>query len=358
MSILKNIDDLTRLHAESQHLLKRRLAPENEQALSNLPGHADILICGGTGCVASNSRNVLNALKAEIDKQGLADTTRLIFTGCHGFCAKGPLVVIYPQDFFYCQVKPDDAAAIVTETVLENRIVEHLTNRDIISKKMLPTHHELPFYSKQMRISLRNCGLINPESIEEYIATDGYRALARVLSGMTPEAIIEEVKASGLRGRGGAGFLTGLKWEFCRRSPESPKYVICNADEGDPGAFMDRSILEGDPHSVIEGMIIAGYAIGASTGYIYCRAEYPLAIDHLKTALAQARARGLLGENILGAGFSFNLHIKEGAGAFVCGEETALMASIEGQRGEPRPRPPFPASSGLWNQPSNVNNVK
>jgi NADH-quinone oxidoreductase subunit F len=222
----------------------------------------------------------------------------------------------------------------------------------------LPTYRELPVYSKQIRVALRNCGVINPERIEDYIARDGYRALAKALTQMTPDDVIREMKDSGLRGRGGAGFLTGLKWEFCRKSQATPKYVICNADEGDPGAFMDRSILEGDPHAVIEGMTIAAYAIGSREGYIYCRAEYPMAIDHLKTAIAQAKEYGLLGENILGSGFTFDLQIKEGAGAFVCGEEMALMASIEGRRGEPRPRPPFPAVAGLWNKPSNVNNVK
>ncbi len=358
MPLLETIDDLSRLHAESQHLLKWRQPAEHGQSVSNLPGHADILICGGTGCVANNSRNVLNALKAEIEKQGLSNTTRLVFTGCHGFCAKGPLVVIHPRDIFYSQVKPEDAQAIITETVLENRVIERLTYRDPISKRKLPIQHDIPFYSKQMRVSLRNCGLIDPERIDEYIATDGYRALAKALTEMEPDDVIEEVKNSGLRGRGGAGFQTGIKWEFCRRSFKTPKYVICNADEGDPGAFMDRSILEGDPHSLIEGMILAGYAIGSNQGYIYCRAEYPLAIERLETALNQAREYGLLGENILGTGFSFDLEVYEGAGAFVCGEETALMASIEGRRGEPRPRPPFPAVSGLWNKPSNVNNVK
>ncbi len=268
----------------------------------------------------------------------------------------------------YSNVKPDMVPRLIEEHLVKGQFVPDLalgqlaTNHGAVCEPIpaenLPQYSEMPFYSKQVRIALRNCGTIDPESIESYIANDGYRALQKALSEMTPDEVIEEIKNSGLRGRGGAGFLTGVKWEFCRRSRNNPKYVICNADEGDPGAFMDRSILEGDPHSVIEGMIIAGYAIGAREGYIYCRAEYPLAIAHLKTALTKAHEYGLLGENILGSDFSFDLHIYEGAGAFVCGEETALMASIEGKRGEPRPRPPFPAISGLWNKPSNVNNVK
>jgi NADH:ubiquinone oxidoreductase subunit F (NADH-binding) len=268
----------------------------------------------------------------------------------------------------YSNVKPEMVPRLIEEHLVKGHIVSGLalgqlaTNHGTVSQPIpdadLPEYAEMPFYSKQVRIALRNCGMINPENIEDYLAGDGYHGLHKALTEMTPDEVIEEIKDSGLRGRGGAGFLSGVKWEFCRRSRNTPKYVICNADEGDPGAFMDRSILEGDPHSVIEGMAIAAYAIGAREGYIYCRAEYPLAIAHLKTALAQAHEYGLLGENILGADFSFDLHVYEGAGAFVCGEETALMASIEGRRGEPRPRPPFPAVSGLWNKPSNVNNVK
>ena len=318
----------------------------------------DVLICGGTGCHSSNSHAVLEALSAEVARRGLADEVRVIPTGCRGFCSMGPVMMMYPVGILYCQVQTGDVAEIVEETLVKGRTVERLSYQEPIQHKALPLYHDIPFYGKQIRIALRNCGLINPESIDEYIARDGYGALGKVLADLTPDDVIREMKDSGLRGRGGAGFLTGLKWEFARRSQATPKYVICNADEGDPGAFMDRSILEGDPHCVIEGMTIAAYAIGAAEGYVYCRAEYPLAIARLEQAIAQAHEYGLMGENILGSDFSFDLYVKQGAGAFVCGEETALMASIEGQRGEPRPRPPFPAVSGLWNKPSNVNNVK
>ena len=319
---------------------------------------AEVLICGGTGCHSSNSHEVISAMQAEVARRGLEGEVRVVPTGCRGFCSMGPVMMIYPEGILYCQVQASDVPEIVEETLLKGRQVARLAYQEPNQHKALPFYHDIPFYGKQIRIALRNCGLINPESIEEYIAHDGYAALGKVLSSMTPEDVLREMKDSGLRGRGGAGFLTGLKWEFARRSQNFPKYVICNADEGDPGAFMDRSILEGDPHSLMEGMIIAGYAIGASQGYIYCRAEYPLAIQRLKTAIRQAHEYGLLGENILDSGFSFDLRVKEGAGAFVCGEETALMASIEGKRGEPRPRPPFPAVAGLWAKPSNVNNVK
>ncbi len=319
---------------------------------------ADVLLCGGTGCHSSGSHETLKAMEAELARRGLSDEVRLVHTGCRGFCSMGPVMMIYPEGILYCQVQASDVPEVVEETLLKGRTVQRLAYQEPTQHKALPLYHDIPFYGKQIRIALRNCGLIDPESIDEYIAHNGYAALGKVLSEMTPEDVLREMKDSGLRGRGGAGFLTGLKWEFARRSQNFPKYVICNADEGDPGAFMDRSILEGDPHSVMEGMTIAAYAIGAREGYIYCRAEYPLAIARLKTAIAQAHEYGLLGENILGADFSFDLKVKEGAGAFVCGEETALMASIEGKRGEPKPRPPFPAVSGLWQKPSNVNNVK
>ncbi len=319
---------------------------------------AEVLICGGTGCHSSNSHEVTVAMEAEVTRRGLAGEVRVVPTGCRGFCSMGPVMMIYPEGVLCCQVQPSDVPEIVEETLLKGRQIKRLAYEEPIQHKALPFYHDIPFYGKQIRIALRNCGLINPESIDEYIAHDGYAALGKVLTSMTPEDVLREMKDSGLRGRGGAGFLTGLKWEFARRSQNYPKYAICNADEGDPGAFMDRSILEGDPHSLMEGMIIAGYAMGANLGYVYCRAEYPLAIQRLKAAIAQAHEYGLLGENILDSGFSFDLKIKEGAGAFVCGEETALMNSIEGKRGEPRPRPPFPAVAGLWNKPSNVNNVK
>jgi NADH-quinone oxidoreductase subunit F len=316
------------------------------------------MICEGTGCAASQASEILAALKGEIRRHGLENEIRTVQTGCRGFCAMGPIVMVYPEGIFYCQVKPDDVPLLVEETLLKGRIVERLTYQEPLEHRAIPRYSEIPFYAKQMRIALRNCGMIDPEDLREYVARDGYAALTKVLEGMSPQEVLAEMKASGLRGRGGAGFPTGLKWEFTSRSPGEPKYVVCNADEGDPGAFMDRSIIEGDPHSLIEGMAIAGYAIGARQGYIYCRAEYPLAVKRLHVAIAAARGYGLLGESILGSGFSFELAVKEGAGAFVCGEETALLASIEGRRGEPRPRPPFPAVAGLWGKPTNLNNVK
>jgi NADH-quinone oxidoreductase subunit F len=319
---------------------------------------ANVLICEGTGCAASQAGDVLEVLKQEISRQGLEGEIRIVQTGCRGFCAMGPIVMVYPEGIFYCQVKPQDISRLVQETLLKGRIVEDLAYREPLDHRAIPHYSDIPFYTKQKRIALRNCGMIDPENIEEYIARDGYAALIKVLTEMTTQQVLDQVKKSGLRGRGGAGFPTGLKWEFTSRAPGEPKYVVCNADEGDPGAFMDRSIIEGDPHSLIEGMTIAGYAIGAGQGYIYCRAEYPLAVKRLHLAIRQAKDYGLLGKNVLGSGFSFELAVKEGAGAFVCGEETALLASIEGRRGEPRPRPPFPAVSGLWGKPTNLNNVK
>jgi NADH-quinone oxidoreductase subunit F len=319
---------------------------------------ANVLVCSGTSCTASGSRSVIGALRAEVARRGLEGEVRVVETGCRGFCAMGPVMIVYPEGIFYCQVQASDTAEIVEETLVKGRVVERLTYKEPITHQAVPFYRDIPFYGKQLRITLRNCGLIDPESIDEYIARGGYEALGKALTTITPDAVIDEVKRSGLRGRGGAGFLTGLKWEFTQKAPGDVKYIICNADEGDPGAFMDRSILEGDPHSVIEGMAIAAYAIGAREGYIYCRAEYPLAIQRLRVAIQQATDYGLLGDHVLDTDFSFFLHIKEGAGAFVCGEETALIASIEGKRGEPRPRPPFPAVSGLWGKPTNNNNVK
>ncbi|MCR4407900.1 MAG: FAD-dependent oxidoreductase [Anaerolineae bacterium] len=319
---------------------------------------ANVLVCGGTGCTASGSVKTFEALQSEIARRGLENEVRLIHTGCRGFCEQGPVMVVYPEGIFYCRVHAEDIPHLVEETLVKGRVVEALTYKEPETHQAIPHYREIPFYTKQQRIVLSNCGLIDPENIEEYIARGGYEALSKALFQMTPEQVIDEVKRSGLRGRGGAGFLTGLKWEFTYRAPGDVKYVVCNADEGDPGAFMDRSVIEGDPHSLLEGMIIAAYAIGAKEGYIYCRAEYPLAIKRLKIAIAQAEEYGLLGDHILGTDFSFHLKIKEGAGAFVCGEETALLASIEGRRGEPRPRPPFPAVKGLWGKPTNINNVK
>ena len=319
---------------------------------------AHVLICHGTGCASGGSPKVLETFREELQKKNLDKEVLVIATGCHGMCEFGPIVVVYPEGTFYSQVKPEDVAEIVEEHLYKGRIVNRLLYKEPISAQKVCHYKEIPFYGKQHRIVLSNCGYINPDNIDEYISRDGYQALGKCITEMSPAAVIEEMKKSGLRGRGGGGFSTGLKWSFCAASPGNKKYVICNADEGDPGAFMDRSILEGDPHAVLEGMMIGAYAMGADEGYIYCRAEYPLAIKRLQTAIKQAKEYGLLGENVLGTDFSFDLHIKEGAGAFVCGEETALMASIEGQRGMPRPRPPFPAVKGLWGKPTNINNVE
>ena len=317
-----------------------------------------VLICGGTGCVSSGSLEVLEALKKGLAEKGMDKEILVVSTGCHGMCEMGPIVVVYPEGTFYCRVTAADVPELIEEHLYKGRVVERLIYKGEGKASDVPHYREIPFYKKQHRIALHNCGYINPDSIDEYIARDGYAALVKALTEMTPEAVVEEVKTSGLRGRGGGGFPTGLKWSFCARSVGDKKYVICNADEGDPGAFMDRSLLEGDPHAVVEGMLLGAYAMGANEGYIYCRAEFPLAIKRLKRTIEQATEYGLLGERILGTDFSFELHIKEGAGAFVCGEETALMASIEGQRGMPRPRPPFPANKGLWGKPTNINNVE
>ncbi len=319
---------------------------------------ANVLICGGTGCKSAGSKEVQLAFSRAIEAKGLSDEVMVVETGCHGFCEHGPLVIVYPEGTFYCQVKAEDVEEIVESHLFKGRIVERLLYHEPLTHESIPNYSEINFYKKQHRLVLENCGAINPEQIEEYIAVGGYEALAKAVTTMSPEDVIEEIKKSGLRGRGGGGFPTGMKWQFAKASVSDKKYVICNADEGDPGAFMDRSVLEGDPHKILEGMAVCGYAIGADEGYIYVRAEYPLAIKRLRIAIEQAEAMGLLGENIFGSGFSFKLHIKEGAGAFVCGEETALMASIEGKRGMPRPRPPFPAVAGLWGKPTNINNVE
>lgn len=319
---------------------------------------AHVLICGGTGCKSAGSKEVQLAFSRAIEAKGLSDEVMVVETGCHGFCEHGPLVIVYPEGTFYCQVKAEDVEEIVESHLFKGRIVERLLYHEPLTHESIPNYSEINFYKKQHRLVLENCGAINPEQIEEYIAVGGYEALAKAVTTMSPEDVIEEIKKSGLRGRGGGGFPTGMKWQFAKAPVSDKKYVICNADEGDPGAFMDRSVLEGDPHKILEGMAVCGYAIGADEGYIYVRAEYPLAIKRLRIAIEQAEAMGLLGENIFGSGFSFKLHIKEGAGAFVCGEETALMASIEGKRGMPRPRPPFPAVAGLWGKPTNINNVE
>jgi len=317
-----------------------------------------LLVCGGTGCKSQESDFISEKLKKELSKHGLEETVQVIMTGCFGFCEKGPIVKVMPDNTFYTQVNPEDAEAIVEEHVIKGRRVERLLYTDPETEAHIEDSKHMGFYKKQLRIALRNCGVVDPEIIDEYIARDGYQALGNVLTNQTPEETIELFKASGLRGRGGAGFPAGLKWDFARKNESDEKYVVCNADEGDPGAFMDRSILEGDPHSVLEAMAIIGRCIGSEMGYIYIRAEYPLAIERLKIAIKQAREYGLLGKDILGTGFNFDIDLKYGAGAFVCGEETALIHSMEGERGEPTLKPPFPAESGYLGKPTNVNNVE
>ncbi|MFH1092460.1 MAG: NADH-quinone oxidoreductase subunit NuoF [Pseudomonadota bacterium] len=317
-----------------------------------------LLICGGTGCHSSGSLEVKEALEAEIARQGLAEEVKVVETGCNGYCAAGPVMVVYPEGIFYQRLTPEDASEVVSEHLLKGRPVPRLFYREPTKKEAIPAMLDIPFFAHQQLVVLRNKGLIDAEEIDEYIARDGYTGAGKALLEMTPEEIVAEVKKSGLRGRGGAGFPTGLKWSFCQASPGNVKYVLCNADEGDPGAFMDRSVLEADPHAVLEGMIIAAKAVGANQGYIYCRAEYPLAVRRLNIAINQAREYGLLGKDILGSGFDLDIEVYQGAGAFVCGEETALMTSIEGKRGMPRPRPPFPAVAGLWGKPTVLNNVE
>ena len=317
-----------------------------------------VLVCGGTGCTSSHSAEIIAEFEKEIAEKGLADEIKVIRTGCFGLCALGPIVVVYPEGAFYSQIKVDDVPEIVDEHLIKGRIVKHLLYDDTVAGDTVKSLNETQFYKKQKRVALRNCGVIDPENINEYIAMDGYQALAKCLTEYTPDEVIQIVKDSGLRGRGGGGFPTGLKWSFTRKNQADQKYVVCNADEGDPGAFMDRSVLEGDPHCIVEAMAICGYATGATEGYIYVRAEYPIAVKRLQIAIDEARELGLLGKNIFDSGFDFDLHIRLGAGAFVCGEETALMTSIEGNRGEPRPRPPFPAEKGLFGKPTTENNVE
>ena len=319
---------------------------------------SNVLVCGGTGCTSSNSGEIINALEREIKARGLEKEVEVVKTGCFGLCALGPIMIVYPEGSFYSMVKVEDIPEIVEEHLLKGRIVKRLLYQETVDGDNIKSLNETPFYAKQQRTALRNCGVINPECIDEYIAMDGYKALEKVLTQMTPDEVIDEIKASGLRGRGGGGFPTGLKWSFAAAQQADQKYVCCNADEGDPGAFMDRSILEGDPHTVLEAMAIAGYAIGSTQGYIYVRAEYPIAVERLRIAINQAHEYGLLGDNIFGTDFSFDVQLRLGAGAFVCGEETALMTSIEGNRGEPRPRPPFPAVKGLFRKPTILNNVE
>ncbi len=317
-----------------------------------------VLVCGGTGCTSSHSAEIIEKLEQELKAKGLENEVKVIKTGCFGLCALGPVMIVYPEGCFYSEVKVEDVPEIVEEHLLKGRMVKRLLYEETVHQDDIKPLNETNFYKKQHRVALRNCGVIDPENIEEYIAMDGYQALAKCLTELTPEEVIQIVKDSGLRGRGGGGFPTGLKWSFTAKNSADQKYVVCNADEGDPGAFMDRSVLEGDPHCIVEAMTICGYATGATEGYVYVRAEYPIAVHRLDVAIKEAREAGLLGKNIFNSGFDFDLHIRLGAGAFVCGEETALMTSIEGNRGEPRPRPPYPAVKGLFGKPTTENNVE
>ena len=352
LSKVNSISELQNLYNNLKGLL------DVKKGKTDKNGKMNISICGGTGCQASRSEEIKKELIRFAELYGVDDKVEISITGCFGFCEKGPIVKISPDHTFYIKIKPEDAERIIKEHIVEGKIIEDFLYVNPATGKKIRGQENIPFYKKQHRIALRNCGFINPEIIQEYISNRGFLALGKVLSTMTPEEVIDEMKKSGLRGRGGGGFLTGLKWQFAAKNKADKKYVICNADEGDPGAFMDRSILEGDPYSVIEAMAIAGYAIGADEGNVYIRAEYPLAIERLSLAIAQTRKLGLLGKNILGTGFSFDIHIKYGAGAFVCGEETALISSIEGNRGEPVVKPPFPAEQGLFKKPTIVNNVE
>jgi len=355
------IEELNKIKKEHEELVMvRKVVKEKGEELAKNTGYRkQILVCGGTGCTSSGSTKVLTALEESLKKYGLDKEILVVRTGCFGLCSLGPIMIVYPEGYFYAQTNPEGVKRIVKEHLRDGVVCRDLLYQEtVIDDNTIISLNETNFYKKQLRIALRNCGVIDPENIEEYIAVDGYQALYKALTSMTPDQVIQEVLDSGLRGRGGGGFPTGRKWMFARGSQGDIKYVACNADEGDPGAFMDRSILEGDPQCIIEAMTIAGYAIGAQRGFVYVRAEYPIAVQRLKIALEQAREYGFLGENILGTGFNFDIEIRLGAGAFVCGEETALMTSIEGNRGEPRPRPPFPAVKGLFGKPTVLNNVE
>ncbi|RGX13716.1 NADH-quinone oxidoreductase subunit NuoF [Paraclostridium sordellii] len=352
MSQIKSFDELNNL----VNKLKPNLSLRNNLKQNN--NKKELLVCGDTGCRAANSMPIIDSLKQEIKNAGLEDLVSVSLTGCFGFCAQGPIVKVHPDNVFYVKVQADDARDIVQDHLIEGKLVDRLLFIEQSEEKKVKSSDDMSFYKQQMRIALHNCGYINPEKVEDYLANDGYLMLGKCLTELKPEEVIEEVKVSGLRGRGGAGFPTGIKWEATRKSPSNQKYVVCNADEGDPGAFMDRSILEGDPHKVLEAMAICGYAVGADTGYIYIRAEYPLAIERLKLAINQANSLGVLGKNILGTDFNFNIELKYGAGAFVCGEGTALMRSIEGNRGEPRMKTYSSTKKGLWDVPTCSNNVE
>ena len=354
MSKIKSFNELKDFADKLKPILYMR-----ENHTKENPEKREILVCGGTGCTSSDSIQIIENLRNEIKKADLEGSVEVLLTGCFGFCAKGPIVKVYPDDIFYTQVKPEDASEIVQSHLVNHKVVERLLFEEpTLDHKKVEKHNDMSFYKKQSRVALRYCGHINPENIFEYIGCNGYIALGKCISELSPIEVVEEIKASGLRGRGGAGFPTGIKWESASQTPPGQKYVVCNADEGDPGAFMDRSILEGNPHSVLEAMAICGYAIGSDTGYIYIRAEYPLAIKRLKIAISQAEDAGLLSNNILGSNFNFKIELKYGAGAFVCGEETALINSIEGKRGEPRMKTYIPSKRGLWNSPTCLNNVE
>ena len=355
------LEDLNKIKNEYEDLVKVRkvIAEEGEKLAKNTAYRKQVLVCGGTGCTSSGSQKVIKALEDSLKANGIDNEVLVVRTGCFGLCALGPIMIVYPEGAFYAQATPEGVERIVKEHLKEGNIVKELLYQETLHDDgSITAFSETNFYKKQLRIALRNCGVIDPENINEYIAVDGYKALAKALTEMTPDEVIAEVTASGLRGRGGGGFPTGRKWSFAKASQNPEKYVACNADEGDPGAFMDRSILEGDPQCIIEAMAIAGYAIGANRGFVYVRAEYPIAVNRLQIAIDQAREAGFLGENIFGSGFDFDMEIRLGAGAFVCGEETALITSIEGNRGEPRPRPPFPAVKGLFGKPTVLNNVE
>lgn len=353
----KTTEDLQKIREDMKDIVAIRQEYKDNGQKKESKFH--VLVCGETGCMSSGSEKIVSVLQKELEARGLQEEIEVVKTGCFGLCAIGPIMIVYPDGCFYSEIKPSDVKEIVEEHLINGRIVKRLLYHDTINEDgSLRSFNETKFYKKQLRVARRNCGLINPESIDEYIAYDGYKALEKVLTQMTPQEVVDEIKRSGLRGRGGGGFPTGTKWEFARKTPGDKKYVACNADEGDPGAFMDRSALEGDPHSIIEAMAIAAYAIGSDEGYVYVRAEYPNAVRRLKIAIKQAKEYGLLGKNIFGTDFSFDIEIRLGAGAFVCGEETALMTSIEGHRGEPRPRPPFPAVKGLFGKPTILNNVE
>ncbi|ADL51983.1 NADH-quinone oxidoreductase subunit NuoF [Clostridium cellulovorans] len=358
MEKIKSYSELNLFHKECRKLLSLRYSEDVEKSKDNKKDKIEVLVCGGTGCKSSNSDEIIKNFKLEIENINLSSKVSVKMTGCFGFCEKGPIVKIIPDNTFYIHVSPKDVAEIVEEHIINGNIVDRLLYEEPTLKEKITKQEEMSFYKKQRRIALKNCGVIDPEDIKEYIGAKGYLALGKVINEMTPEDVIKEITDSGLRGRGGGGFPTGKKWSLAKDSKDDIKYIICNADEGDPGAFMDRAILEGDPNSIIEAMAIAGYAIGASKGLIYIRAEYPLAVQRLMIAIEQAKEIGVIGEGILGSSFNFDVEIKYGAGAFVCGEETALVHSIEGCRGEPTTKPPFPAEKGLFNKPTSVNNVE